>query len=119
MPTHVGSSADVTSPSGTGRKALVDAAFQGLDARDAGSLGCSDLLRFARVMGFNGDEAEWRREYLTISTSLGTDPKAGLDCKAFSHLVNDNALGCFCTAEDLQCIAAASQQVQVAEPAVG
>lgn len=61
------------------------------------------MLPFARLVGFDGSEADWGQEFQNMCRDFGCDPSHGLDFPSFTRFVNDDSdKGCFCTDEELQ-----------------
>lgn len=85
------------------RNMLIEDVFCRLDASRAGYLSCTNLQRFGKFVGFNGDDEAWRLEFLDLCKYLGCDPVLGLSFDAFSELVNDRSPedGCYCSNEEL------------------
>lgn len=87
------------------RLATLEAVFLELDTDRDGYLVSSDLHRFARLTGFDGDAASWQEEYNMLCREHGVLPRDGLNRKTFCAVVDVNSEeGCPCTDSELKTI---------------
>ncbi|CAE7853580.1 unnamed protein product [Symbiodinium microadriaticum] len=66
-------------------------------------LGSREILRFAKHLGFDGDPAEWEKEYAYMVRRYGWSQK-GCDLFQFSRLVTDEAGLCYLDDAALQAV---------------
>lgn len=87
------------------RDGVVQSVFDKFDMDGDGYLTCSELRSFAELVGFAGDNAKWRAEWLATCSYLHCDPVLGIDLQSFQSLVSDDsAQGCWCSSDDLALI---------------
>ncbi|CAE7250390.1 unnamed protein product [Symbiodinium natans] len=83
------------------RNDLVKAFFDWVDLNHNRRLGGRELLRFAKHLGFDGDSAEWDKEYAYMVKRYGWSQK-GCDLPQFTRLLADEAGLCYCDDAALQ-----------------
>ncbi len=66
------------------RRVLQDSVFALLDKDGDGFLGCTELRRFADIVGFEGSAAEWSTEYEAVMNHIGP-----LRPQAFARFTDD------------------------------
>eukprot|EP00439_Symbiodinium_sp_Y106_P038772 s879_g4.t1 len=76
------------------REDLVKTFFYWVDINHNNRLGSREILRFAKHLGFEGDPAEWEKEYAYMVRRYGWSQK-GCDLFQFSRLVSDEAGLCY------------------------
>jgi hypothetical protein len=89
-----------------GRLAVLESVFSALDVDGDGHLNSGELLRFARLTGFDADPSAWREEYALLCKDAGISPSDGFNRRAFAAVVDDSSEhGCPCTKTELEDIA--------------
>eukprot|EP00439_Symbiodinium_sp_Y106_P016365 s2386_g2.t1 len=84
------------------REELIKEVFAYFDSNRDGLLKASEMLSFARSVGFDGTEDQWDEEYRLICDGLGRRPEHGIDHGSFFRLVNeDTDDGCYCSDKEL------------------
>lgn len=74
------------------RSDIVNALFSCLQCKDSGRIGSPELLRYAKLSGFDGTDDDWAEEYEDLCAEQGWD-KVGLSRSEFSTLMSDEAMG--------------------------
>lgn len=87
----------------TVRAGLVAEVFKLCDRNRDGWLNQQEMEAFARHSGFDGDQAEWAKEFQLLCEERGVDPQTGVDASLFRRLVDDPG-ECYVADEDLHSI---------------
>jgi len=89
-----------SSLSDTSRPALIKKLFDLLQSAGSGFINKSEMLAFARMMEYPGDDDEWGPEFSDMCEANGCDDAVGFNLAAFSSLLNDEDGDLYC--EDAQ-----------------
>eukprot|EP00931_Biecheleriopsis_adriatica_P060565 TRINITY_DN36389_c0_g1_i1.p1 TRINITY_DN36389_c0_g1~~TRINITY_DN36389_c0_g1_i1.p1 ORF type:complete len:1551 (+),score=442.46 TRINITY_DN36389_c0_g1_i1:72-4655(+) len=71
------------------RPQLIEALFETLDAEGRGSLGSSDLRRYAELVFFEGDDQSWSEEFAGMCAEFGWNEAEGCPRKDFDQIVGE------------------------------
>ncbi|CAJ1420010.1 unnamed protein product [Effrenium voratum] len=74
----------------TSRSELLACLFNALGGYETSYLSSSQLLRMALLLGFEGGQREWQREYLVLCRSYNWNPKRGANRRQFAALLDDD-----------------------------
>ncbi|CAJ1335917.1 unnamed protein product [Effrenium voratum] len=77
--------------------------FEVLDKDGDGFLKKGEMRALAKLVGFQGDSAEWLEEYSKLCKEVGATPQKGIPKATVLTLLDDTSeSGCFCTDKELE-----------------
>lgn len=94
------------------RGEMASAIFAALDSGGTGRLRCPEMQKFSRLIGWEGDDQEWKEEYETLCEEWECLDSDGFNEASFSDIINDKSdKGLYCSDRELKGI-----WLQVAAP---
>mmetsp|Transcript_39193 Transcript_39193/g.90893 ORF Transcript_39193/g.90893 Transcript_39193/m.90893 type:complete len:417 (-) Transcript_39193:71-1321(-) len=104
-----------SSTAGCSRQELKLRVFQWCDRDGDGLLKLEEMFELARMVGFEGTDAEWREEFKRLCQERGAT-EAGIPAETVLQLLDDESdSGCFCTDEELGMLCTACGAAPAAE----
>jgi len=92
----------------TSRKAKKLALFEAIDKDGDGYLNQGEMMQLAKLVGFDGDTEEWKKEYHALCTEVKASESEGVPKAVVLKMLDDTSdTGCFCTDEELQLLLSA------------
>lgn len=103
----------------SGRSGMIQRVFRACDEDDDGFLSVFEMLTFARLTGFEDDDASWREEFNLICSDYDVDRALGINLALFTKLVNDESdSGQYCDDDLLKEVIAKAIERQNHPPAL-
>jgi hypothetical protein len=85
------------------RNRLIASVFWICDLNHDGFLSESEMLSFARHIGFEDSEEVWTGEYIQLCKEFKISHEIGIDRKTFHTMITDTSpTGCFCSDQELR-----------------
>mmetsp|Transcript_65210 Transcript_65210/g.153550 ORF Transcript_65210/g.153550 Transcript_65210/m.153550 type:complete len:570 (-) Transcript_65210:151-1860(-) len=85
------------------REVLKSNLFNAIDKDEDGYLKEGEMLELAKLVGFEGDYAEWQKEYRKLCLELSVSMAKGIPKAAVLKMLDDESdTGCYCTDKELQ-----------------
>ncbi|CAE7453057.1 PAB2 [Symbiodinium natans] len=90
------------------RKALKNSLFEAIDKDGDGFLKEGEMMKLAKLVGFEGDADEWKQEYAILCKEVKASEEQGVPKAVVLKLLDDKSdTGCYCTDEELQLLLSA------------
>ncbi|CAE7362341.1 PAB4 [Symbiodinium necroappetens] len=97
-----------TGSGSTSRKALKLALFEAIDKDGDGYLKEGEMMQLAKLVGFDGDTEEWKKEYHALCKEVKVSEAEGVPKAVVLKMLDDTSdTGCFCTDQELQLLLSA------------